>query len=84
MGEAKEPAVHLIVGPVVTREGGYAFDSWTPGAGLSRSYSYPRVEDAHYARNVEIRSLRRGAPGGLVACTTIDEFVAELAGHDAA
>jgi hypothetical protein len=71
--------MHAVVGPVITRKGGYAFDSWTPNAGLSRGFSYPRVEDAHYARNVEIRSFRRGLAGGLVACSTVDEFAAELA-----
>jgi hypothetical protein len=67
--------MHAVVGPVITRAGGYAFDSWTPEAGLSRSYSYPRVEDAHYARKVEIRSRRRTA----VVCSTLDEFASVLA-----
>jgi hypothetical protein len=67
--------MHAVVGPVITRKGGYAFDWWTPEAGLSRSYSYPRVEDAHYARKVEIRARRRSA----VVCSTLDEFASVLA-----
>jgi hypothetical protein len=46
----------IILGLVLRREGGYAFDAWTPGNGLSRGYVYRRIEDAYYARKAEIRS----------------------------
>jgi hypothetical protein len=74
--------MHAVVGPVITREAGYAFDSWTPQTGLSRGYSYRRAEDAYYARRVEMRSLGTGSAGHMVACNTIDEFAAELAEHE--
>jgi hypothetical protein len=48
--------MHTVIGPILTRDGGYAFDSWT----LNRGYSYRRIEHAYYARNVEIRSRTRG------------------------
>jgi hypothetical protein len=35
-----------LVGPVLIRDGGYAFDIWTPEEGLSRSFRYRRAEDA--------------------------------------
>lgn len=73
-----------VVGPVITRAGGYAFDSWTPERGLSRGYAYRRVEDAHYARKVEIRSQSSASVPRMVACATIDEFAAILAAHQAA
>ena len=73
--------MHAVVGPVVTREGGYAFDSWTPEEGLNRGYSYRRIEDAHYARKVEIRSRAQGFAGPMVACSTIEEFTSALADH---
>jgi hypothetical protein len=42
--------MHTVVGPVVvTREGGSGFDLWTPEEGLSRGFSYRRIEDAYYA-----------------------------------
>ncbi len=41
--------MQIVVGPVLTRKGGYAFDCWTPAEGLSRGYTYGRIEDAHYA-----------------------------------
>jgi hypothetical protein len=63
-----------VVGPVVVREAGYAFDIWTPEKGLLRGFRYPRVEQATYARRVEI-----GARAGAAAVDTIDEFDAALA-----
>lgn len=73
--------MYAVFGPVITREGGYAFDSWTPEKGLSRGFAYRRVEDAHYARRVEIKSHATGPATPMVACATIDEFSSILAAH---
>ena len=73
--------MHAVVGPIVTREGGYAFDSWTLEEGLRSGYPYRRIEDAHYARRAEIRSRSHGFAAEMVACSTIDEFTAALADH---
>jgi hypothetical protein len=54
-------SMHTVVGPVLTRKGGYAFDCWTPEKGLSPGYTYHRIQDALYARNVEIRSHNKGS-----------------------
>ena len=45
------------------------------GQPLSRGYTYGRIEDAHYARNVEIRSRNKGGSDQTIACSTVDEFV---------
>jgi hypothetical protein len=71
----KGTAMQIVVGPVLTKKGGYAFDCWTPEQGLSPGYTYGRVEDAHYARNVEIRSPKHGCSHKTIACSTVDEFV---------
>jgi hypothetical protein len=68
-----------VLGPVLTREGGYAFDAWTLEHGLSRGYVYRRIEDAYYARSVEIRGPGRGDAGHTMACSTVDEFVRSTA-----
>jgi hypothetical protein len=68
-------AMPIVLGPVLSREGGYAFDAWTPEHGLSRGYVYRRVEDAYYARKAAIRSPTKRHPGHIVACSTVDEFV---------
>jgi hypothetical protein len=67
--------MQIVLGPVVARKGGYAFDCWTPKDGLSCGYTYLRIEDAHYARNVEIRSRSKGSTGQTIACGTVDDFV---------
>ena len=67
--------MQIVLGPIVARKGGYAFDCWTPEEGLSRGYTYGRIEDAHYARNVEIRSRSKGSSGQTIACGTVDDFV---------
>ena len=66
--------MQIVVGPVLTRKGGYAFDCWTPEQGLSPGYTYGRVEDAHYARKVEIRSPKQSCSHQTIDCSTVDEF----------
>ena len=63
-----------VVGPILLKEGCYAFDLWTPEEGLCRGYAYRRIEDANYARNAEIRSRGRSRSGAAVACSTLDAF----------
>ena len=71
----KGTAMQIVVGPVLTRQGGYAFDCWTPEQGLRPGYTYDRVEDAYYARKVEIRSPKQGCCShNIIACGTVDEF----------
>jgi hypothetical protein len=72
---SKGTSMQIVLGPVLTRKGGYAFDCWTPEEGLSRGYTYGRIEDAHYARNVEIRSRNKRNSDQTIACSTVDEFV---------
>ena len=67
--------MQIVVGPVLTRKGGYAFDCWTPEKGLSCGYAYGRIEDAYYARNVEIRSRKKDCSDHMIDCNTVDEFV---------
>jgi hypothetical protein len=71
---SKGTSMQIVLGPILTRRGGYAFDRWTPEEGLSRGYTYGRIEDAHYARNIEIRSRNKGRSDQTIACSTVDEF----------
>ena len=73
--------MHALVGPIILKEGGYSFDLWTPEEGLSPGYAYRRIEDAHYARNVELKSRKRRS-GPAVACTTLDEFALAIADRE--
>jgi hypothetical protein len=67
-----------IVGPILLKQGCYVFDLWTAEEGLSRGYGYRRIEDAHYARNAEIKSRRR-QPDAMVVCATLEEFTTAVA-----
>ena len=72
--------MHVVVGPIVTRDGGFAFDSWTPEKGLSRGYSYRRIEDAYYAWRAEIRASAQGRVPAAMVCQTLDEFIVKSTG----
>jgi len=72
--------MQIVIGPVLTREGGYAFDAWSLEDGLRRGHNYRRIEDAHYARNSEIRCRGEGRRDDMVACNTLDEFVRSTMG----
>jgi hypothetical protein len=72
----------MVIGPVLRRIDGYGFDIWTAGKGVARGYPYCRIEDAHYARNAEIRSLRGGRAPAAIVCETVDEFIAKSTGYE--
>ena len=72
----------IVIGPVLRRGDGYRFDTWTSGKGVTRGYPYRRIEDAHYARNAEIRRLRRGRAPAAIVCETLDEFIAKSTGYE--
>ena len=69
----------MILGPVLIREGGYAFDAWTPENRLRRGYVYRRIQDAHYARKAEIKFRARSVANPMIACSTFDEIRSALA-----
>jgi hypothetical protein len=72
--------MNVVFGPVLSRADGYAFDRWTAGKGLTRSYPYHRVEHAYYARNTEIKASAKGRAPAATVCQTLDEFIVKLTG----
>jgi len=72
----------MVIGPVLRRADGYGHDIWTAGKGVTRGYPYRRIEDAHYARNAEIRPLRGGCAPAAIVCETLDEFIAKSTGYE--
>ena len=67
--------MQIFIGPVLTRDRGYAFDSWTSEEGLRRGYTYRIIEEAHYARKFDIRRRVKDPSDRTVACNTVDEFI---------
>jgi hypothetical protein len=71
----------IVVGPVLARAGGYVYEIWTPQEGLCGSFVYPRIDNAYYARAVEIAHYQRRNVCETKVCETIDEFALEAAWH---
>jgi len=69
----------VIVGPVLTQQGGYAFDVWTATRGHQPGFPYRRIDDAYYARRFEIEGEPRRSSLGAVICNTVTDFVAAIA-----
>jgi hypothetical protein len=74
--------MNLVIGPVLRRADGYAFDTWTAGKGVTRSYPYHRIEHAYYARDAEIKASARGRDPAAIACQTFEEFIVKLTGDE--
>jgi hypothetical protein len=72
----------IVIGPVLKRPNGYGFDVWTVPKGVTRGYPYCRIEDAHYARNAEIRASARGRAPAAIVCQTLDEFIVKSTGSE--
>jgi hypothetical protein len=80
----------VVVGPVLARPGGFAFDIWTLEDGLTPGYVYRRIGDTYHARQAAIHSAAydrvandrvasdRVARAGVRACDTLDQFISEL------
>jgi hypothetical protein len=66
----------IVIGPVLRRADGYRFDTWTAGKGVTLGYPYHRIEDAHYARNAEIKASAQSRALAAIVCQTFDEFIA--------
>jgi hypothetical protein len=62
--------MYAVVGPVHTKANGYAFDAWVP---VPSGFVYTRVQDACYARKVEIDKRRDGGSIPAIVCDTVDE-----------
>jgi hypothetical protein len=71
----------IVIGPVLRRDDGYRFDTWTAGKGMSCGYLYRRIEDAHYARNAEIGASAQGRAPSAIVCQTLDDFIAKSTGY---
>jgi|307.fasta_scaffold2326204_1 hypothetical protein len=75
--------MYVVIGPVLNREGRYGFDSWRSPLGMVRSYAYRRIEDAYYARNVEIKFRRCEMEVHAAVCETVEEFTRKISDPEA-
>jgi hypothetical protein len=52
-----EAVMLVVIGPVLTRERGYAFDFWSSGDGLCRGYIYPSTRRLPSVRRSDVPTL---------------------------
>ena len=72
----------MVIGPVLRRADGYGYDIWAAGKGVTLGYPYRRIEDAHYARNADIKASAQGRALAAIVCQTLDEFIAKSTGYE--
>ena len=66
--------MEMLIGPLLERNGGYSYDTFTLADGLRSSFRYPRVEAARYDQRALVAETRR-EPGCTVhICETKSEF----------
>ena len=66
--------IDLYIGPLIARNGGYSYDTFSQAEGLRSSFRYRRVDEARYDRRAMIAEWR-SQPHVLVhVCETLPEF----------
>jgi hypothetical protein len=66
----------IVIGPVLSRADGYAYDTWAAGKRVTRSYRYRWIDQAYYARNPEIKTPAQGHAPAAIVCQTLDDLIA--------
>jgi hypothetical protein len=79
--------MELLIGPLLERNGGYSYDTFTRAEGLRRSFRYPRIDAARYDQRALLAEARRDSRCKVRICDTQGEFeqlVREVEGDSAA
>jgi len=66
--------MELLIGPLLQRNGGYSYDTFTAADGLRRSFRYLQIEAARYDQRVLIAEARRDPRCEVRICETQSEF----------
>ena len=66
--------MELLIGPLLERNGGYSYDTFTRAEGLRRSFRYPRVDAARYDQRALVAEARRDSRWKVRLCETQSEF----------
>jgi hypothetical protein len=66
--------MELLIGPLLERNGGYSYDTFTRVEGLRRSFRYLRVDAARYDQRALAAEAKRGSPCEVRICETQGEF----------
>lgn len=66
--------MELLIGPLLERNGGYSYDTFTRAEGLRRSFRYPRIDAARYDQRALVAEARRDPRCNVRVCETQSEF----------
>jgi hypothetical protein len=66
--------MELLIGPLIERNGGYSYDTFTLGEGLRSSFRYLRLDAARYDQRALIAEARRDPRNHVRVCDTLPEF----------
>ncbi len=66
--------MELLIGPLLERNGGYSYDTFTRAEGLRRSFRYLRVDAARYDQRALLAEARRDSRCKVRICETQSEF----------
>lgn len=66
--------MELLIGPLLERNGGYSYDTFTLADGLRSSFRYPRLDAARYDQRALIAEARRDPNCDVHICETKSEF----------
>jgi hypothetical protein len=66
--------VELYIGPLVERDGKFAYDVYSSEDGLRSSFRYPRIEQARHDRRTMIAEMRSIDRHRIEVCETLAEF----------
>jgi hypothetical protein len=66
--------MEMLIGPLLERNGGYSYDTFTLGDGVRSSFRYPRVDAARYDQRALVAETRREPGCSVRICETKSEF----------
>jgi hypothetical protein len=64
----------MLVGPLLERDGGYVYDTFTVADGLRSSFRYLRLDAARYDQRALIAEAQRDPRCNVHVCETRTEF----------
>jgi hypothetical protein len=64
----------MLVGPLLERDGGYVYDTFTVADGLRSSFRYLRLDAARYDQRALIAEAQRDPRSNVRVCETRTEF----------
>lgn len=75
--------MNLFIGPVIERNGGYCYETFTRADGIRTSFRYRRVEEAIHDRKVLVAEYASNPRTLIHECETVAEFDEAVTGAHA-